>query len=79
MQRESGAPYPCVIMNTDQSDEKGTHWWSFLDLHPKKEIFLFDSFGFKVLKNSFFRTIRRHSIRYFMVLKRLERKTMKLL
>ena len=23
------------------------HWLSFLDLHPKKEIFLFDSFGFE--------------------------------
>ena len=33
-------------MNTDRSDKPGTHWWSFLDLHPKKEIFLFDSFGF---------------------------------
>ena len=44
---ESGARYPFVIMNTDRSDKKGTHWWSFLDLHTKKEIFLFDSFGFK--------------------------------
>ena len=28
------------------------HWWSFLDLHPKKEIFLFNSFkeGFKGFK-----------------------------
>ena len=47
---ESGAQYPFVIMNTDQSDEKGTHWWSFLDLHPKKEIFLFDSLGFEDFK-----------------------------
>ena len=33
-------------MNTDRADKSGTHWWSFLDLHPRKEIFLFDSFGF---------------------------------
>ena len=26
------------------------YWWSFLDLHPKKEIFMFDSFGFKDFK-----------------------------
>ena len=26
------------------------HWWSFLDLHPKKEVFLFDSFDFKGFK-----------------------------
>ena len=37
-------------MNTDRSDRSGTHWWSFLDLHQKKEIFLFDSFGFEGFK-----------------------------
>ena len=37
-------------MNTDRSDRNGTHWWSFLDLHKRKEIFLFDSFGFEGLK-----------------------------
>ena len=42
--------YPFIIMNTDRSDRDGTHWWSFLDLHPKKDIFLFDSFGFTGLK-----------------------------
>ena len=39
--------YPFVIMNTDKN---GTHWWSFLDLHERKEIFLFDSFGFEGFK-----------------------------
>ena len=42
--------YPFIIMNTDRSDRAGTHWWSFLDLHQKKEIFLFDSFGFEGFK-----------------------------
>ena len=42
--------YPFIIMNTDRPDRNGTHWWSFLDLHQKKEIFLFDSFGFEGLK-----------------------------
>ena len=37
-------------MNTDRSDKKGTHWWSFLNLHLRKEIFLFDSFGFEGFK-----------------------------
>ena len=37
-------------MNTDRSDKKGTHWWNFLDLHPKKEIFLFNSFSFEGFK-----------------------------
>ena len=47
---ESGAYYPFVIMNTDRADKKGTHWWSFLDLHPKKEIFFIDSFEFAGFK-----------------------------
>ena len=46
----SKVKYPSIIMNTDRSDRAGSHWWSFLDLHPKKEIFLFDSFGFEGLK-----------------------------
>ena len=46
MAREKTKKYPFIIMNTDRSDKSGTPWWSFLDLHQKKEIFLFDSFGF---------------------------------
>ena len=42
--------YPFVIMNTDRSDKNGTHWWSLLDLHERKEILLFDSFGFEGFK-----------------------------
>ena len=38
--------HPSKIMNTDHSNKKGTHWWSFLNLHERK-IFLFDSFGFE--------------------------------
>ena len=42
--------YPFIIINIDCSDKNDTHWWSFLDLHERKEIFLFESFvseGFK--------------------------------
>ena len=46
MMNEKSTRYPFIIMNTDRSDKKSTHWWSFLDLHLKKEIFLFNSFGF---------------------------------
>ena len=42
--------YSFIIMNTDQSDKNGTRWWSFLNLHERKEIFLFDSFGFEGFK-----------------------------
>ena len=37
-------------MNTDRYNKNGTLWWSFLDLHERKEIFLFDSFGFEGFK-----------------------------
>ena len=50
MMTETGAQYPFIIMNTDHSNKKGTHWWSFFDLHAKSEIFLFDSFGFEGFK-----------------------------
>ena len=36
-------------MNTERFDKKGTHWWSFLNIHPAKEVILFDSFGFSGL------------------------------
>ena len=47
---KSGARYPFIIMNVYRSDKNGIHWWSFLDLYPKKEISLFDSFGFEGFK-----------------------------
>ena len=50
MAKEKTKKYPFIIMNTDRLDKSGTHWWSCLDLHEKKEIFLFDSFGFTGFK-----------------------------
>ena len=42
-QRQS--KYPFAIFNTDLHNKAGTHWWSFLDIHPKKTLLLFDSHG----------------------------------
>ena len=47
MMMEFGVRYQFIIMNTDKSNKNDTHCWSFLDLHPKKEIFQFDSFDFE--------------------------------
>ena len=44
--KEKRAKYPFAIFNTDRENKPGTHWWSFLDIHPKKDLLLFDSFGF---------------------------------
>ena len=46
-----GKKYPFLIVNTDRSDKKGTHWWSILDIDCKNDFLLFDSFGIKGLKN----------------------------
>ena len=48
MMTESGAVNLFIIMNTDRSDKKDTY--CFLDLHTKKEVFLFNSFGFQGFK-----------------------------
>ena len=50
MVREKKAPYCFMIMNTDRSGKKGRHWWSFLEISSKAQIFLFDSYGFVDLK-----------------------------
>ena len=34
------------MLNTDRSNFPGTHWWSILNILPKKQLFLFDSYGF---------------------------------
>ena len=42
---ERNAKYPFAIFNTDRNNKAGMHWWSFLDIYPKK-LFLFNSLGF---------------------------------
>ena len=41
-----GKKYPFIIW----SDESGTHWWSILNISPKSEILLIDSFGITGMK-----------------------------
>ena len=49
MKENGELQYPLLIINTDRFDKKGTHWWSFLYIYPRKEVFLFDGFGFSGL------------------------------
>ena len=30
-----------MILNTDRSNLPGTHWWSILNIYPKKQLFSF--------------------------------------
>ena len=43
--------YPFIIANTDNSTKQGRHWWSILDIEPKTNIFLFNTFGLDGLKH----------------------------
>ena len=36
--------YPFAIFNTDKENEPGVHWWNFLDIDSKNNLFLFDLF-----------------------------------
>ena len=50
MIEEKKGKYPFIIANTDADNEKGTHWWSILNIEPRNELFFFDSFGLDGLK-----------------------------
>ena len=51
MIEEKKGKYPFIIANTDADNEKGTHWWSILNIEPRNELFFFDSFGLDGLKH----------------------------
>ena len=44
------AKYTFAIFNTDRENKTGTHWWSFLDIYPKRDLLLFDSSSFTGFK-----------------------------
>ena len=43
--------YPFAVFNTDKENEPGVHWWSFLDIDRKRNLFLFDLFGLEGFKH----------------------------
>ena len=43
--KKRNGKYPFAIFNTDKYNKTGTHWWSFMNIHPKKNLLLFDSLG----------------------------------
>ena len=48
---EKKGTYLFVIANTDNSEKGGMHWWNILNIEPKQDIFVFDSFGLDLLKH----------------------------
>ena len=47
----SGKKYQFIVSNTDRSDEGSSHCWSILNISPKSELLLFDSFGISGMKH----------------------------
>ena len=50
MNKKTNGKYPFAIFNTDNYDQPRKQWWSFIDIHPPKNLFLFDSFGMEGFK-----------------------------
>ena len=50
VKEKKGGKYPFAIFNTDAHNKPGAHWWSFLDIQPKKSLLLFDSHGLEGFK-----------------------------
>ena len=67
-----------MIMNTDRSHKKGTHWWSLLEIHSKQEIFLFDSYGFIGLKKFIIDNDRKLIDRFLFGLTKMDKKDNKI-
>ena len=48
--KKRNGKYPFAIFNTGKHNKPGTHWWSFMDIHPPKNLLLFDSLGLEGFK-----------------------------
>ena len=48
--RKRNSEYPFAVFNTDKENKPGVHCWSFMNIHPKNNLFLFDSFGVEGFK-----------------------------
>ena len=61
---------PLVIAKADDSSKGGIHWWSILDIEPRTDIFLFDSFGLNGVKHFIVQDDHKNSIlaRYNLIL-----------
>ena len=67
-----------MIMNTDRSGIEGTHWWSFLEISSKEQIFLFDSFGFVGLKEFIIDNDRETIDKFFYGLEKINKNDKKI-
>ena len=68
-----------MLMNTDRSGKKGTHWWSFLEISSKEQTFLFDSYGFIGLREFIIDNDRKVIDKFFYGLEGINKKDKKLI
>ena len=76
--KEKKASYPFMIMNTDRKNKEGEHWWSLLEISDKKQIFLFESFGFAGLKDFIIDDDRHILDEFFYGLEKINKKDKKI-
>lgn len=70
MRERKDAKHPFIISNTDRSDKLGTHWRNILDIHSRREIFLFDTIGILDLKIFIIQDNRKTIGKYCLALKK---------
>ena len=65
-------------MNPDRAGKGGQHWWSFLEVSSKEQIFCFDSYGFIGLKVFIIDNDRKVIGRFFHGLSKMNKKDSKI-
>ena len=73
--KEKNGSYSFIIMNTDRSNEKGSHRWSVLEFHNRKKLLLFDSFSFEGLKEFIISNDKKRIDKILFDLKKFSKKT----
>ena len=48
--KRGNSKYPFATFNMNKENETGVHWLSFMDIHPKNNLILFNSFGIEGFK-----------------------------
>ena len=48
--KRGNSKYPFATFNMNKENEPGVHWLSFMDIHPKNNLILFNSFGIEGFK-----------------------------
>ena len=70
--------YPFLVANTDRSDKDRTHWGSILDINPRSDFLLYDSFWVEGLKDFIIEEDKKIVEKFIKGIEKIERKDKKL-